>query len=307
MSGHASLFSIVAFSILILVTPFAFAEEEKPRQSAKAPAKSHYHLFNPTPRELMREMSTDRPDRTESAYTVDAGHFQVEMSFFDFAYDHDTSDGADVVSEAWAVPPINFKVGLLNNVDLQIIFDNYLYERIEDRDPDRDPSTHDGTKEIRSGFGDMQVRTKINLWGNDGGVTALAVMPYIKFPTNTNGLGNDSVEGGIIVPLAVALPWDWSMGAQTEYDLVRNEEEDGYHAEFVNSITFSHDIIGNLAGYVEFFSMVSSRSKDAWVGTVDVGLTYAVTENIQFDCGCNFGVTPGADDFNPFAGISVRF
>ena len=40
-----------------------------------APAdKRHYHLFNPTPRELLREMSTDRPDVTESAFTVDAGH-----------------------------------------------------------------------------------------------------------------------------------------------------------------------------------------------------------------------------------------
>src|SRR5207247_8308607 len=40
--------------------------------------KRHYTLFNPTPRELMREMNTDRPDKTESPYTVDAGHFQVE-------------------------------------------------------------------------------------------------------------------------------------------------------------------------------------------------------------------------------------
>ena len=46
---------------------------------APAPDKSHYHLFNPTPRELMREFNTDRPDKTESPYTVDAGHFQFEM------------------------------------------------------------------------------------------------------------------------------------------------------------------------------------------------------------------------------------
>ena len=33
--------------------------------------KSQFNLFNPTPAALMRAMSTDRPDTTESAYTVD--------------------------------------------------------------------------------------------------------------------------------------------------------------------------------------------------------------------------------------------
>jgi len=46
--------------------------------SDPAPDKSSFHFFNPTPRSLMRELSTDRPDKTESAYTVDAGHFQIE-------------------------------------------------------------------------------------------------------------------------------------------------------------------------------------------------------------------------------------
>lgn len=47
-----------------------------PQEREAAPDKSGYHLFNPTPTALMREMSTDRPDQTESAYTADAGHFQ---------------------------------------------------------------------------------------------------------------------------------------------------------------------------------------------------------------------------------------
>jgi hypothetical protein len=46
--------------------------------AAERADKSGYHLFRPTPRELMRELSTDRPDQTESAYTVDAGHVQLE-------------------------------------------------------------------------------------------------------------------------------------------------------------------------------------------------------------------------------------
>ena len=39
---------------------------------------------------------------------------------------------------------------------------------------------------------------------------------------------------------------------------------------------------------------------------VDVGLTYGVTEDLQFDTGANFGITRAADDVNVFAGFSWR-
>jgi hypothetical protein len=53
--------------------------------------KSRYNLFNSVPVEFMRTLSTDRPDKTESPYTVDAGHFQVEMDFASATFDK--SDG----------------------------------------------------------------------------------------------------------------------------------------------------------------------------------------------------------------------
>jgi hypothetical protein len=36
-------------------------------------------ILTPTPREAMRPLATDRPDLTEGADTVDAGHVQVEV------------------------------------------------------------------------------------------------------------------------------------------------------------------------------------------------------------------------------------
>lgn len=257
--------------------------------------KSGYHLFNPTPADLMRELSTDRPDKTESPYTVDAGHFQVEMDFVSLTRDRE----AGVRNQVWSIAPVNFKIGLLNNVDLQVGFDTSLHARVEDRSA--------RTKETTSGVGDLTVRMKINLWGNDGGKTAFAIMPFVKAPTNSRGLGNDGVEGGVIFPLAVELPGGWEMGLMTEVDFLRNEENRGYHTEFVNSITFGHDIIGKLGGYVEFFSSVSTERGSNWSGVVGLGLTYGLTENIQLDAGCNIGVTRSADDVNPFIGISMRF
>ena len=46
--------------------------------------KSSYTLFNPTPDRLLRDMTTDRPDVTESPFTVDAGHIQIESNLFGY-------------------------------------------------------------------------------------------------------------------------------------------------------------------------------------------------------------------------------
>jgi hypothetical protein len=284
---------------LVILSLAACAHAGPEPKSPPAPDKWQYHLFHPTPRELMRGMSTDRPDKTESPYTVDAGHVQVEMDLASFTYDRYNPDRADARVEAWTFGATNLKLGLLNNVDLQIVIDAYTEVRTDDR------ISHSVTRQ--RGFGDVTTRLKVNLWGNDGGPTALALMPFVKIPANQDDLGNDAVEGGLIIPLAVELPGGWGMGIMTEVDFIEDGDGDGHHAEWINSITFSHDIVGNLGGYVEFFSVVTNEDGVPWVGTFDVGLTYAVTEDIQLDAGVNIGLTRSADDVNPFIGLSWRF
>jgi hypothetical protein len=67
--------------------------------------KRGYTLSNPTPAAALREMSTGRPDKTGSPYTVDAGHFQIEMDPANFTCDHDTAAGANTFTRAWNVAP----------------------------------------------------------------------------------------------------------------------------------------------------------------------------------------------------------
>lgn len=266
---------------------------------AAMPDKSGYHLFHPVPSGLLRELNTDRPDKTESPYTVDAGHFQVELDLVSYTHDRDPSGGGDMRTDAFAMAPLNLKVGLLNQVDLQVVIETYSHVRVSDR--------RTGTVETMSGFGDVTMRLKVNLWGNDGGRTAFGIMPFVKVPSNQDGLGNHAVEGGVIIPLAVALPGGWDLGVMTEVDCLRNNSGPGHHASFVNSITASHDLFGRLGGYVEFFSEVGTERAIPWVGTVDCGLTYGLTKNVQLDAGINIGVTRSAADWNPFIGLSVRF
>ena len=271
-----------------------------PVQTEPAPAsKTSFNLFNPTPRELMRQMSTDRPDKTESPYTVDTGHVQVEMDLALFTYDRHNTERTDIRVESWSFGTVNLKLGLLNNVDFQVVVDPWNTTRTVEN-----PGN---LKSRADGFGDIALRTKFNLWGNDSGKTAFGLMPFVKIPTNENDLGNDAVEGGVIVPLAVQFPGGWNMGLMTEIDFAEDSDEDAYHAGWVNSVTFSHDLTEQLGAYLEFYSEVSSEPHSPWIGTFDVGLTYGIGENIQLDAGVNLGLTRSADDLSTFVGLSWRF
>ena len=132
-------------------------------------------------------------------------------------------------------------------------------------------------------------------------------MPWVKLPLNQDNLGNNSVEGGLIIPFALELPAGFGLGTETEVDFIRNDSRSGHHPEFVNSVTLNHGLWSGLKAYVEFFSQTSTERNSSWVGTVDVGFTYALTATIQPDAGINLGVTRAADDLNPFVGISFRY
>lgn len=241
--------------------------------------KSQHTLVQPTPSDQVREMSTDRPDQTESAYTVDAGHFQAGMDLMGAVFDRNRSGGAEVQTQAWGTS-LNLKAGLWNNVDLQLLFEPYVEVTKEDLVA--------GSQDTSSGFGEFQTRVKINLWGNDGGKTALALMPLLRESDQRNG----KTEGGIIVPWAIELSAGWGLAGMTEFDFV-SDGGGGRDTEYFNTITVSHDLVGSLGAYVEFAALVTPERGGRWQG--------------QVDWGGNFGVTDSAPDFNPFAGLSLRF
>lgn len=264
-------------SLAVLATPV---------QAVQTPIdKSQYTLTNPTPRELWRPMSADRPDITESPITVDAGAVQLEISFVDYA--------RNGVKDAWTVAPANLKIGLLNNVDLQFVLDPYVRQ-------------DDGTR-TRDGFGDTQLRLKINLWGNDDGETAFAIMPFIKLPTASDGLGNDHVEGGMIFPFATDLGEGVGLGLMFEADFVYDEADDRYDTEFIMTGVLGFDITDVLGLYVEGIGITSTDPDVDFRGIFGVGGTYALTENMVFDVGVNIGLSGDADDVNLFSGVTVRF
>src|SRR5437773_10798418 len=98
----------------------------------------------------MRELNTDRPDKTESPFTVDAGHFQIEADILNYTYDRYNPARTDTHVETVSIAPMNLKVGLCNIVDLQLVLQTYVSVR-----------THDvatGGVQNSRGFGDLLIR-----------------------------------------------------------------------------------------------------------------------------------------------------
>jgi hypothetical protein len=258
---------------------------------AQAPADRRT-LFNPTPRDAMRELATDRPDQTESPYTVPPGHVQLEMDLVTLGFERDASRTR---LTSWSIAPFNLKVGLLDHVDLQVLFSPC--------DGLRRPGG--GVAATPSGLGNLVTRLKVNLWGDDGGRTAFGVMGFVTWPLPASALRSGRTDWGVIVPFAVSLGERWNLGAMSAVNVLA-APEGGRSIEVIHSVTVGHALTGALGMYVEVLAGRASAGP-RWFSQFDVGWTYAVRDNLQVDLGSNLGLTGPVPVVQPFAGVSIRF
>jgi hypothetical protein len=259
--------------------------------------KKQYTLFNPTPDELLRPLSTDRPDKTESPFTLDAGRFQIESDILFYAQDKTSDAGQETTRRSLIVNQMLVRAGLTHYMDVHVLVQSHLTQQVETA----------GVKETKGGFGDTTLRLKINLLGNDAGDIALGLMPFVKLPTAGTHLGNGQIEGGLIFPISIGLGEDWTVSTMAQVGRVKNSADEGAHTQFVSTLSLGGRLTDRLAGFVEVYSESRSETGSPWIATFGNGVTYASSTNTQIDAGINFGLTDAAEDFNPFLGISVRF
>jgi len=257
---------------LAIAVPRAFAEETGPQ---------------------MRELSTDRPDKTESPFTVPKGRWQLEADAFSFRLDEHGTDAAVARTTGWSVAAVNLKLGITERFDLQFVLPAWS---------EQEQKFTDGHRERARGWSDLTIRAKLNLFGNDSGGMAMALMPFLSLPTAGGAFGSDSVEAGLIVPFAMELGGGWGLGAMLQGDLRREDRRPTFAG--IASVTVSHDITERLGGYLEWWN---EWTRPGWTSTFDAGLTFRITPNVQLDAGANLGLTRSADDLVVFTGISIRF
>jgi len=291
----------VALALTLELAGPSLADPASPFAAASSTVKTQDTLLNPTPDRLLREMTTDRPDTTESPFTVDAGRVQIETGLFSYARSRPDENG--VRNDSFEIATTNIRIGLTNTTEFNVSWQPYGSVR-----------THDaaGRTVGQSGIGGIDLRAKINLWGNDAfdkpGATALAVLPYVSLPAyRRNGVGPEHVEGGLIVPLAIVLSDQVDLGLNVGAAAVQNENNSGHHAEWTASASLAFAWTETLGTYYEMGTRVGLDDPRGDIAFAGAGATYKLSHDLQLDAGVNFGLTAASDWVNPFIGISSRF
>jgi hypothetical protein len=145
-----------------------------------------------------------------------------------------------------------------------------------------------------SGYGGTTVRVKQNLWGNDGGATAAALLPFV-------GRSGGEWGAGLAIPIGFELPGGWASAVMPQIDLADLGGSPTVSGLF--TATTSHDLVGPLAFYVE--AAITGRRDDLAV-QADGGFTFAVTGDVQLDVGTRVGVVGDVPDVELFTGLSAR-
>jgi hypothetical protein len=236
-----------------------------------------------------RPLSTDRPDRTESPYSVPKGWLQLEADIVS----HGRVEGSQESITGTSVCALNAKYGLAPRLDVQLVFTPWVYTRLEQAGL---PATEE------SGTGQAGLRVKFNVTGNDGGKSALAVLPFALTPTRGDAVF-DAVTWGMVAPVAVDLGSERAMSAMGGF--VRVEDEDTW---VIASLSLSSPIAGDFSAFVEAYVARAGFETGALDDTtLDAGLTFAPNPDWQLDAGIYRGVTSATEDWRVFLGASARF
>lgn len=300
MAGMKS--PLLVVGLLVCGCAVAFADD------ASAPDKSGYTLFNPTPSGSLRPLRMESYDNVKDPTTVDAGHFQVDSALIDFFsadrqyefLDPFTGSEArvDVSTREYFWRP-RFTAGLLNNLDLEVMPTySVTYSHVVERAPFMLGKIID-QRTTTSGFGPVIVESKLNLWGNDGGRTALSISPVLSLPTDR---GN--VLGGLEGAFAVRLPQNFYV--KLESDVLEQRIAGNNYAEFFEGLSINKSVCSKVDAYASLTANVSSFSGMEWFGYAGFGAIYKVSRGFQLFGGINFGLTDNSFDFNPRAGIAWR-
>ena len=265
---------------------------------APAPDKSAYTLFNPTPDDKLRTLCTDLPTKSNGPCTVDAGHWQLESDVYNVT--QQSGGGVTQTTELFTNPTL--KLGVTNTLDLEVNI--APYERV---------TTHDAaaaTTTAAGGVGDLFLRAKWNLKGDDGGAVSVALFPYVKVPTAPRSIGNGAVEGGIIIPVAINLPANFQLTVDPEADALLNASGAGRHLNLTSPLSLSYPLTKTVTVFAELWGDANlDPSGDVYQASFDLAAAWipAKAPNFQLDGGVNLGLNRATPGVQAYVGVSRRF
>ena len=227
-----------------------------------------------------------RAQVTETPATVEPGKFFVRMDAVTVGVNRDKTEPMRYTALGLASSILS--IGMTQNVDVQVGAQFFVRETFQ---------FGGGARNSRSGWGDTSVRAKWRFWSDSTLGASAAVIPYVKLPSKTTGVGNNHVEGGFIVPWAMKLALGTEVGAMGQWELKRNDANNGYDSRWFASAFVRQALVAGFGAYGETTVEANSASSSRFVGTLGGGATYDFSKFLQFDYGVSRGLGGRATDW----------
>lgn len=236
---------------------------------------------------------TDRPTKSNAACTVPRGTVQLETDLFNFT----RLDGGAARTDVLLYTNPTLKIGLSDSSDIQLNVAPVVEVRTRVA----------GATSSHTGVGDLTVRFKQRLTPADAS-TQMAVIPFVKVPTAERGIGNREWEGGLIVPINIALGRA-TLTLVPELDLLTDSgDPDDRHLQFQGVVNLAFPVAPRTTLAVELWTAQNwDPSGTIRQYSTDAAVSYLVNDNLQLDVGGNFGLNDATPDAQLYVGLSTRF
>ncbi len=226
-----------------------------------------------------------RAQVTETPVTVEPGHFFLRMDAVTVGVNRDHTEPNRFTALGLASSILS--IGMTQNTDVQVGAQFFVRETFQFR----------GTRTSRSGWGDTSLRMKWRFWSDTALGASAAVIPYVKLPSKTTGVGNNHAEGGLILPWAMKLPLGTEVGAMAQWELKRNDANDGYDSRWYASAFVRQALVAGFGVYGEATLEATSATSSSFVGGAGGGVTWDCSKFLQFDYGVSRGLGGRATDW----------
>lgn len=230
------------------------------------------------------KIDTDRPDQTESAYTIPKGWIQFEMGF-------NQQKNTSLESESF-YPTLLSKYGITKGLEFRCIT-TMKSESVK---------VMGSVKNKISGLEPVQLGAKVALLEEKKWIPKTSLIFHFAIPNTGSSAFNINkvapnfrftMQNGISKTVALG----YNLGA--EWDGVSNDPS------YIYTFAPGCNISENWYGYIEAFGEI--KKSQAPQHSIDGGIAYYVNNNFKLDLSSGFGLTTAAQQWYVAVGASVRF
>ncbi|MBL6449193.1 transporter [Fulvivirga sp. 29W222] len=225
---------------------------------------------------------TDRPTTTDAVKLISPGTFQIEMGYMNTMYDAVGIDFKSITS-----PNLSIKYGLAEWLELRLLA-NYLTLKVDAYN----------IENSLSGVAPLVLSPKLKLIDQNSWIPRISLATAISFPEPAKEeFQTDKINygGRLLLEHVFNDRYSWSHGFGADWD-------DSRETTWAYSSAFSASISDKFGAFTEIFGYFATGFPSTH--SIDAGLTYLLSSNLQLDTSVGLPLNDNAPDFFYSMGIA---